>query len=311
MSPKIQVYKTAEKMLDTVLPRIVPINSDRKAAIEAALPKLRDAYTRLLEKGSMDFSEPKRRAAFVMRHLAPHACWVHKILSNHKREVLQVVNQRKVTVWSLGGGPGSDVLGFLKFCCEQNVRDRLECLICDREPGWAEFVHLLPSVATSAGLDVSVKLLTTPVDSDLLAAHQTPQIILVVYALSELHKKLAEVEESLCKILGATAEQGLILYVDIAEEPVRKSVDDLFGKWGYERLHGDDDLSLDYQDLPSDEFAKDIGRYFLFEGIGYPTAKLDYRIWKRKAKQSNVHGSSDLVSSVTPKPDGVTLAFES
>jgi len=78
------------------------------------LQTLSSTYKTLLAKGGPDFSDPVVRFAYVYCYVPAHAHWIHELLEL-SADAAAVFDAPKVRVACIGGGPGSDLVGILKF----------------------------------------------------------------------------------------------------------------------------------------------------------------------------------------------------
>jgi hypothetical protein len=90
----------------------------------------------------------ERSPVFVTAHAAYHNSIIG--LSSQLRAIL---TQERVDIPCIDGGPGSDILGFLKFLLSQTEKPQLTFFILDKEPVWCEN-RLVPLSKNLAGYRV-------------------------------------------------------------------------------------------------------------------------------------------------------------
>ena len=112
---------------------------DEKAvdqAINNRLKELSDRYRDVLNQGGPDYADAATRFAYLFRYASAHADYLSSIIyaSNAIQNALKL---DRVHISCIGGGPGSDVLRFLKFVLAQEKRPQLTYFIIDKETAWA------------------------------------------------------------------------------------------------------------------------------------------------------------------------------
>jgi hypothetical protein len=110
---------------------------DKDDKIKARLDELSERFNNVLAKGGPDYEDSVTRFAYVFRYATAHADYLDSIIG-WSPELRAALKQKRVTISCIGGGPGSDVLGFLKFLLLQKQKPQLTYFILDKEPAWGE-----------------------------------------------------------------------------------------------------------------------------------------------------------------------------
>jgi hypothetical protein len=106
--------------------------------ITARIVQLAGRYRGLGTTSSpMDYSDPASRFGYLYMYVATHGDWVSSLLQRVWSDVHETLGKKVVRHSCIGGGPGSDILGVLKYLrfFGKGVQ-RLECYLLDCEPGW-------------------------------------------------------------------------------------------------------------------------------------------------------------------------------
>lgn len=114
--------------------------AEKDALIKAELANLSSEYKTLAStKGSaIDYSDPIKRFAYIYKYTVAHADYIMQLIRGEKA-IRDLLKQGNPKVACLGGGPGSDLLGILKYMINANVKGTaLTCFIYDRERAWGE-----------------------------------------------------------------------------------------------------------------------------------------------------------------------------
>lgn len=135
----MRCFEVVQRVLDVTYAQIPGDEPARDAAIARALRDMSGKYLGSLARtGGPDFSDPVTRFAYVFGYVPAHSHWVHELLS-WSPEAVALFAQPRVRVTCLGGGPGSDLVGVLKFmAAEGRVPPALFCEIVDGCIQWKE-----------------------------------------------------------------------------------------------------------------------------------------------------------------------------
>lgn len=132
----MKCFKVVQKVLEDTYQEIPGDEAARDAAISRALSDLSSTYRTLLSEGGPSFADPVTRFAYVYSYVPAHAHWIHELLE--KSEVAAAVfSAAKVRLACIGGGPGSDLVGILKFLDKRDVAaPAIFCEIVDGCEQW-------------------------------------------------------------------------------------------------------------------------------------------------------------------------------
>ena len=117
---------------------VAPDDATKDAQIKVEMTNLSAEYGNLTSKACapIDYSNAVKRFAYIYKYTVAHADYIMQLIkaSNELRELL---DKRSIEVACLGGGPGSDLLGILKFLIQTGAKDlSLKCYIFDKERAW-------------------------------------------------------------------------------------------------------------------------------------------------------------------------------
>jgi hypothetical protein len=86
------------------------------------------------------FSDPVTRFAYIFLSTTAHANIVYELITQ-SRVLQKAFDTEMLKVSCIGGGPGSDLLGILKYLSLHYTSDQLNslmCYLCDQEKAWRE-----------------------------------------------------------------------------------------------------------------------------------------------------------------------------
>ena len=281
LGESMNCFQLIKTVLDEAYAAIPGKEAAKDAAIEEALGQLSKEYQKLREKGCLDYSDPVRRFAYIYRYTTSHANLVYRVIGGSS-DLRRLFSQPKVTTACIGGGPGSDFLGILKYCLLAKKAPELKCQILDRDPAWGESWSdvddkLGPSFRISTvfhPLDVTDAKTWTP-----FVKHFQADLFTLIYFMSEVYA-LREPAAAYFETLMRSAKPGaLMLYVDNNSSEFTTWFDKLA------RDHGWTILSKacgDHQ-LPFEEEKSDLAPYINKFTPPKIRANIAYRVARKNA----------------------------
>ncbi len=114
--------------------------AEKDELIKIELGALTTCYGNLSNKAikPIDYSNPLKRFAYIYKYTVAHADYIMQLISGEK-QLRDMLKGKSVEVACLGGGPGSDLLGILKYMMNAGIKDtKLTCYIFDKERAWGD-----------------------------------------------------------------------------------------------------------------------------------------------------------------------------
>lgn len=115
----MKCFEVVKKVLEDTYQEIPGNDETRDREITAAIHDLSSTYARVLIGGGPDFSNPVIRFAYVYTYVPAHAHWVSELIK-WSDEAKNIFESDKVRIACIGGGPGSDLVGMLKYLDERS-----------------------------------------------------------------------------------------------------------------------------------------------------------------------------------------------
>lgn len=146
--------------------------------IAERLDYLSKSYTKLTnpDRQPLDYADPATRFAYVYRYAAAHGDYLVQLLKEAQAEVEGPLFQKEnIVVTCIGGGPGSDIIGLMKYLESRKGKEPVKtvtCYLMDKEQAWSDTwmdagqqmdfgvtlnVHVLPLDVTDEASWKSVK----------------------------------------------------------------------------------------------------------------------------------------------------------
>lgn len=111
--------------------------SEKAAAVKARLESLSSKYYYLEMRNDIDYRDPITCFAYLYCYVTAHANIVSQLIRDSS-ELSSIFDSEKVRVSCIGGGPGSDLLGILRFMRLESKSTILRCGIYDRQKAWRD-----------------------------------------------------------------------------------------------------------------------------------------------------------------------------
>lgn len=252
------------QLIKTVLDEAyAAIPGDEKAkdkSITDALEELAKQYAKLTKSGCLDYSAPCRRFAYVFRYTTSHANLVYERIRQSK-PLSGLFNLPKLHVSCVGGGPGSDFLGVLKYCLKSKKKPEVKCLLLDRDPAWGESWSDVDE-KVKAALQLSTVFnsfdVTKPEQWKTFTKHYQADLFTLIYFVSEVYAMRKQAEAYFDTLFAKMKAGALLLFIDNNSSEFYNWFDDLTKKHGLKVLEKDEGI----QQMPTEEEKKDLKVYF-------------------------------------------------
>jgi hypothetical protein len=137
------------------------------ATISARMSYLSTSYSALNDpdRQPVNYKDPATRFAYVFKYVATHSDYVVQVLQELRTELDEpIFTMENLRLSCIGGGPGSDIIGVLRYLHEKKKTEKVNkvtCYLLDREQAWADTWTELDD---SMDLDVKVNVNFQPLD---------------------------------------------------------------------------------------------------------------------------------------------------
>lgn len=209
------------QLIKTVLDEIyvqIPIadEEEKDAHIRDEMDSLRRQYKDLDDGPQIDYRNPITRFAYIYKYVTAHANVVLRVIE--QSPVLKALfDQERLTMTCLGGGPGTELLGALKYMLHAEKRPNLRCIVYDREQSWGESWSDVDDK-----LDVPFRIstvfqpfdVTIPDKWNLSTKYLRSDLFTMVYFMSEVYALRFDAEPYFAHLFQQVREGALFLYID-------------------------------------------------------------------------------------------------
>jgi hypothetical protein len=137
----VTIFERVKIVLDALMERAGKfVKGSLDELIAGRCGELSRAYkSRLLDSSRepIDYHAPTTQLAYIYTSMAAHAEFLFKALRSNKKFLEGACDRNPIMVASIGGGPGSDMLGFIKFLEMTDQHDKtVNFVVLDHEKNW-------------------------------------------------------------------------------------------------------------------------------------------------------------------------------
>jgi hypothetical protein len=272
----MKIFPLIEQVLDELYDQISGSQAEKDEQVNCSIAMLSARYGRLRNKDEpIDYSEPATRLAYIYKYVTCHSNLVYTRISK-SRHLRALFENDAVRVACIGGGPGSDFLGILKYCIKNDKHPELKCHLFDREIAWGGSWEDVDDKISADNrlhtLTVYQLLNVTEPTSYLVKKKYLAQsdLFTVIYFASEVYCFLRHDADDYFNVLFDGMHTGAqVLYIDNNHSDFTGWVEKKFRKHNLEimcELEGT-------QKMPDEEEKRDLGKYY--KKFGSPKLEAD------------------------------------
>jgi hypothetical protein len=255
--------------------------------VQAQLGYLTGQYPKLLyrTRAPVDYSAEATHVAYVYRCAAAHGQWVYQALLAAHARASTLFKQDVVRVAAIGGGPGSDMLGVMKYSNTMGlVPAHVSFKLLDHEPSWErvgrEFARTYEG---QRRFDFTFEKLDLSAGSPWAASNEflSADIFTLSFALSEawVFDGNGSVTAFLDYVVSNAKPGALFVYVDNGGPSFNSLVEPHFNRRDVKLVVASDDQR---RLLGSDEQASAVAAYKARFGQNPKlTGNVSYRVWEK------------------------------
>ena len=276
----MQVFDLVKTVLDENYDKIPGTEKEKDTSISDQLTALSAAYLNLKKKNSLDYAKAKTRFAYIYKYVTSHANLVYQRIAISK-PLRKLFEKPQVAVSCIGGGPGSDLVGILKYLADYGEDTPfLRCHILDGENAWADAWS-----DVDQKLETECKISTYFLQMDVTnsaswekhSKYLTADLFTMIYFASEIYSRRDKAEPFFKHLFKNMKPGALLLYVDNNAPCFTDWFDELANSNGLHMLEADEAV----EKMTVDEEKKALGKYLKKFGAVKLQADAAYRICKK------------------------------
>jgi hypothetical protein len=261
----MNVFQLIKSVLDWEFDRIeAPTHARKIALINERHARLSDAYSDLTDKAAAppDYSDPITRFAYIYKYTTCHADIVSRSISAFDELSVLFDGNEWLRVACIGGGPGSDFLGVLKYALLAGKTRSLKCFLLDRESAWGDTWSDVEEHTQDMPFKLSTHFqkldVTDPGTWATQTKYRSAHLFTFIYFLSEVYR-LDAAARGFFQNLVEHAESGAhFLFIDNDADDFIRQIERFSKQYGLRQIAGG---SLNYL-TDTNEEKTDLEPYF-------------------------------------------------
>ena len=275
----MNVFQLIHTVLDELYQAIPGAEKEKDASIQGMLRDLSHGFAKLTTENKISYCDPATRFAYICRYVTSHSNLVYQRIKCTPT-LTKLFKKSEVHVSCVGGGPGSDLLGLLKYVSEHHNCPTLRCHLLDGENAWADAWSDVDQ-KLQAPCKISTYFLPmdvcSPASWRLHSKYLSADLFTLIYFMSEVYCRRSENQPYFDHLFGKMKKGALLLYVDNNSSYFYDWFDGLAKKHAVEILESEEVQ----MGMTADEEKKDLGKYFKKFGSPKLDANVAYRICKK------------------------------
>lgn len=278
----MQCFQLVKTVLDELYSRIPAENGvEKDGLIRQKLTELAGSYANLARGNSVNHADIASRFAYIYRYVTSHANIVFQIISDSD-ELGILFDQSKVNITCIGGGPGSEFLGVLKYVLKTGKKPSLRCTLYDKETAWGECWN---DVGEELEAELRIHTFCQAVDvteaktwQD-MSKYLSSDLFTMVYFLSEIDSVREKAEPFFLNLFEKSKPSALFLYVDNNNAGFYGWFDEMVSRFPIDVLSS---RQLRMPILDNSEEKTDLGEYW--EKFDHPKLRGDiaFRVCRKR-----------------------------
>jgi len=237
----VKCFDVVQKVLDATYEAVPNKGGTRDSSIAKAIASTRKQYRqKLMTEGGPDFDNPATRFGYVFTYVPAHAHWLYELISGCD-EAKAILDAGKARITCIGGGPGSDVVGVLKYLDENDAKCKLFIEIIDGCEAWkTTWSDLAYELDWDEALHTDYVIHNVSDESTWSSPSKISKadIITLSFFVSEIYH-LDEAASYLTNMLGSAKDGAIVLVNDNRTEDVYNLMDKVAATCGYKILQSD------------------------------------------------------------------------
>jgi hypothetical protein len=210
-------FQLVKSVLDELYRRVPGKRDPEKdRLINDHLKSLRTSYAQLTIKNTVDHSNLASRFAYIYRYVTSHANFVYQVILKSKA-LQNLFNRERVTITCIGGGPGSDFLGVIKYLERVDKKPALKCILYDKENAWGECWNDVDE-KLSTQLQINTFCQTFDVTKrpswENNSKYLSSDLFTMIYFLSEVYSLRQDAEPFFLNMFQSAKRGALFLFLD-------------------------------------------------------------------------------------------------
>ena len=273
-------FQIIKSILDEEYNQIPGDEVEKDEQIEARLQALSDSYTQLSEENTISYRDPITRFAYIYRYVTSHANLVCTLFENNEK-LRSIFDNEKVKVACIGGGPGSDFMGIIKYMMRNQKSPNVKFQICDREKAWQDSWDGVED-KVEPKFHISTSYLSFDVtdfdDWSINTRYFQSDLFTMIYFMSEVLALRDLANEYFVHLFNQAKPDSLFLFVDNNNPKFSDWFDELADTYNINIIKRKEEMMT----VPFEEEKSDLGIYHKKFSSPKLRANVAYRIGQKR-----------------------------
>lgn len=214
------IFELIKKVLDELYPQIEGNEDEKIQKIQDKIQLLSQLYANLINsspEAPINYKDPITRFSYIYKYVTSHSDYVYSTIESYSEHFNNLGENIDVTC--IGGGPGSDFLGILKYFIETEQKKNITCYIYDKEDAWGDNWGDVHKKTNSKKISLNTTYQRIDVkekDSwSFRTKHKNSDIVTLIYFMSEIYKLRDQgATEFISKIFKESKSGCIFIFID-------------------------------------------------------------------------------------------------
>lgn len=276
-------FQIIKSILDEEYDQIPGNEVEKDNKIQVQLKALSSNYTQLSEKNTISYRDSITRFAYIYRYVTSHANLVCTLIENDEKlqSIFDNEDNEKVKVACIGGGPGSDFMGIIKYMMRNQKSPNVKFQICDREKAWQDSWDGVED-KVEPEFPISTSYLSFDVtnsdDWSINTKYFQSDLFTMIYFMSEVVTLREQANEYFVHLFNQAKSGSFFLFVDNNSREFYDWFDELAKTHSIDIIKSKEDSI----NVPFEEEKLDLGKYYDKFSPPKLKANVAYRIGQKK-----------------------------
>jgi hypothetical protein len=247
--------------------------------IAKGLDDLSSHYANVLTNGGPSYVSDVVRFGYVFRYATAHADYLNQAMA-FSPDLRRGLDCTHVNITCIGGGPGSDVLGFVKYLLKQESRPKVTYWVLDKEQSWVDTWGDLDAIASDEIMTSRNFLAVDVTNKGSYEGYKKPfqaDIFTLLYFLSEIFRFKEAATQFLDYCLSKMKKGALLVALDFEDTRLQEWIDGLAQKCGLETVESAEMRLV----VGFDEQKANLQKYIDKFGSPKLQAQIMFRVYKK------------------------------
>lgn len=217
----MNIFQLIKQVLDSEFAKIPGATASSKyAVVSRRHDELATAYSDLTDatRTPPNYSDPVTRFAYIYKYTTCHADIVNDSLGICSELQDLFCGTGWLSVSCIGGGPGSDFLGIIKYAMRSSAQKSIKCFLLDRESAWGDTWSDVERQTSGLSFRVSTHFQALDVVNVATWSTQTKylgsNLFTFIYFLSEVFRTKDAAKSFFGHLVQNASVGSLFLFVD-------------------------------------------------------------------------------------------------